>query len=76
MVCTRFDITAAVSIVSKYLHNRKKSIVIWWKIYFYLRGTTEHSLIYTKSGATVHKSFCDASFANLKSCNSFFGHVF
>ena len=77
MVCTRFDIAAAVSVVSKYLHQPKKiHCDIVRKIYLYLRGTTDYALTYRKNGSTTLKGFCDASFANLESYKSLSGHVF
>jgi hypothetical protein len=64
---TRFDISAAVSIVSKYLNKSKKIYCdMIRRIYSYLRGTKDLKLCYDKEGKVELFGYCDASFANLE----------
>jgi Reverse transcriptase (RNA-dependent DNA polymerase) len=75
MICTRLDISAAVSVVSKYLHNPKKiHCDMVRRIYRYLRGTVDYGLIFPKGQGTQLEGYCDSSFANLESYRSLSGH--
>jgi hypothetical protein len=77
MMGTRFDIAAAVSIVSKYCSNPKKlHCDLVRKIYWYLRGNLELQLEYSQTGSTILRGWCDSSYANLENYTSLCGYVF
>jgi hypothetical protein len=77
MMGTRFDIAAAVSIVSKYCSKPKKAhCEMVRRIYWYLRGNCDLRLVYSKNGTTVLKGYCDSSYANLENYASLCGYVF
>lgn len=73
---TRFDIAAAVSIVSRYLNSPKKiHCDMVRRIYYYLRGNPLKHLEY-KKGDMALIGFCDSSYANLENYASLSGYAF
>ena len=77
MLGTRFDIAAAVSVVSKYCEKPKRiHCEMVKKIYYYLRQTIDHQLIYKYNQKQLLMGYCDASHANLEKSKSLSGYVF
>ena len=73
---TRFDIAAATSIVSKFLHKPKKiHCDMVRRIYFYLRDTVDLNLTFKLGSNIYHTAYCDSSFANLENYRSLCGHL-
>ena len=73
---TRFDISAALSIVSRFNNNPKKTHCnMVRRIYQYLRGS-RRSLVYKKGLNFVLNGYCDASYANLEDYSSLAGYCF
>jgi hypothetical protein len=73
MVGTRFDIAAAVSMVSRYLDKPKKiHCDIVRKIFWYLRGSLQNRLLYSRSSMTL-QGYVDSSHANLEISGYAFG---
>ena len=73
---TRFDIAAAVSVVSRFLNSPKKiHCDMVRRIYYYLRGNTNRKLTFTKSSLKL-TGYCDASYSNLEDSSSLCGYAF
>ena len=74
--CTRFDITAAVSIVSRFGNKpKKKHCDMVRRIYYYLRSNP--SKLRFKKGAELKMvGYCDASLGNLEDYSSMAGFCF
>ena len=78
MRCTRPDIAAAVSVVSRYLDNPTKvHCGIVKRIYQYLRTNPSHGLHYQyrKDDALNITGFCDSSYANSIEMKSMAGYA-
>lgn len=76
MMGTRFDISAAVSVVSKYCERPKKiHCDMVRRIYWYLRGNNNRGIIYDK-GSVELIGYCDSSYANLENYASLSGYVY
>jgi hypothetical protein len=76
MVGTRFDIAAAVSIVSRYLDKPKKiHCDMVRRIFWYLRGSLQNRLFYSRSSVTL-QGYVDSSYANLENFASLSGYAF
>jgi hypothetical protein len=72
---TRFDIAAAVSIVSKYLANPTKiHCDLVRRIYWYLRSKPGKKLVFKKNDELA-LGYCDSSFANMENYESLGGYV-
>jgi hypothetical protein len=77
MTCTRFDIAVAVSVVSKYLDKPKQIHANMVKrIFWYLRGTQNHHLVYSMTKDSKITGWVDASYANDLNCKSRSGYAF
>jgi hypothetical protein len=78
-IMTRFDISAAVSVVSKFLEKPKKlHCEMVRQIYWYLRGSLDFKLIYNKrhnESKIQLAAYCDSSFANLENYESLSGYI-
>jgi hypothetical protein len=73
---TRFDIAAAVSIVSRFMNDPKKiHCDMVRRIYHYLRGNRK-SLKFKLGGEIILKGGCDASWANAEDYSSIAGYYF
>jgi hypothetical protein len=73
---TRFDITAAVSIVSRFANKPKKiHCDMVRKIYHYLRANPKR-LKFTKGGDIKLVGYCDSSLGNLEDYSSLAGYCF
>ena len=74
---TRFDIAAAVSVVSRFLNSPKKIHCDMVKrIFYYLRGNPTQ-LEYKKTKSTNQLlAFCDSSYANLENYSSLCGFAY
>jgi hypothetical protein len=73
---TRFDITAAVSIVSRFAQNPKKiHCEMVQRIYHFLR-TNPKKLKFKKRGNIKLVGYCDASLGNLENYSSLAGFCF
>ncbi|KAH9770424.1 hypothetical protein KPL71_012371 [Citrus sinensis] len=78
MVCTRPDISQAVSMVSKYMHNPGKNhwLAVKW-ILRYLYGTVDVGLLFKKDCGQQCVGYCDSDFAgDLDKRRSTTGYVF
>ncbi|KAH9688421.1 hypothetical protein KPL70_015118 [Citrus sinensis] len=78
MVCTRPDISQAVSMVSRYMHNPGKShrLTVKW-ILRYLYGTVDVGLLFKKDCGQQCVGYCDSDFAgDLDKRRSTTGYVF
>jgi hypothetical protein len=76
MTGTRFDIAAAVSIVSRYLDSPKKiHCDMVRRIFWYLRGSIENRLLYHGKGMKL-QGYVDSSYANLENFASLSGYGF
>ena len=64
MVCTRPDISQAVSMVSRYMHNPGKNqwLAVKW-ILRYLYGTVDVGLLFKKDCGQQCVGYCDSDFA-------------
>ncbi|KAH9725397.1 hypothetical protein KPL70_007865 [Citrus sinensis] len=64
MVCTRLDISQAVSMVSRYMHNPGKNqwLAVKW-ILRYLYGTIDVGLLFKKDCGQQCVGYCDSDFA-------------
>jgi hypothetical protein len=73
---TRFDITAALSIVSRFSNNHKKiHCEMVSRIYQYLRGN-RRTLFFPYGMKLEMSGYCDASWANLEDYSSLAGYCF
>ena len=73
---TRIDISAAVTVVSKFLSNPKKiHCLMVQRIYWYLRATPNLGLNFEKKKKTGIECYCDSSYANLDDFKSLCGHL-
>ena len=73
---TRFDISAALSIVSRFCNNPKKlHCDMVRRIYHYLRGSRGH-LFFPYNMKLEMKGFCDSSHGNLEDYTSLAGYCF
>ncbi|KAH9726184.1 hypothetical protein KPL70_008163 [Citrus sinensis] len=78
MVCTRPDISQAVSMVSRYMHNPGKNqwLAVKW-ILRYLYGTIDVGLLFKKDCGQQCVGYCDSDFAgDLDKRRSTTGYVF
>ncbi|KAH9761191.1 hypothetical protein KPL70_000407 [Citrus sinensis] len=78
MVCTRPDISQAVSMVSRYMHDPGKShwLTVKW-ILRYLYGTVDVGLLFKKDCGQQCVGYCDSDFAgDLDKRRSTTGYVF
>ncbi|KAH9665312.1 hypothetical protein KPL70_020298 [Citrus sinensis] len=78
MVCTRPDISQAVSMVSRYMHNPGKNqwLAVKW-ILRYLYGTVDVGLLFKKDCGQQCVGYCDSDFAgDLDKRRSTTGYVF
>ncbi|KAH9679276.1 hypothetical protein KPL71_026064 [Citrus sinensis] len=78
MVCTRLDISQAVSMVSRYMHNPGKNqwLAVKW-ILRYLYGTVDVGLLFKKDCGQQCVGYCDSDFAgDLDKRRSTTGYVF
>ncbi|KAH9733971.1 hypothetical protein KPL71_017220 [Citrus sinensis] len=78
MVCTRPDISQAVSMVSRYMHNPGKNqwLTVKW-ILRYLYGTVDVGLLFKKDCGQQCVGYCDSDFArDLDKRRSTTGYVF
>ncbi|KAH9721062.1 Integrase catalytic domain-containing protein [Citrus sinensis] len=78
MVCTRPDISQAVSMVSRYMHNSGKNqwLAVKW-ILRYLYGTVDVGLLFKKDCGQQCVGYCDSDFAgDLDKRRSTTGYVF
>ncbi|KAH9684587.1 hypothetical protein KPL70_013604 [Citrus sinensis] len=78
MVCTRPDISQAVSMVSRYMHNPGKNqwLAVKW-ILRYLYGTVGAGLLFKKDCGQQCVGYCDSDFAgDLDKRRSTTGYVF
>ncbi|KAH9688953.1 hypothetical protein KPL70_015278 [Citrus sinensis] len=78
MVCTRLDISQAVSMVSRYMHNRGKNqwLAVKW-ILRYLYGIVDVGLLFKKDCGQQCVGYCDSDFAgDLDKRRSTTGYVF
>ncbi|KAH9726277.1 Integrase catalytic domain-containing protein [Citrus sinensis] len=78
MVCTRPDISQAVSMVSRYMHNPGKNqwLEVKW-ILRYLYGTVDVGLLFKKDCGQQCVGYCDSDFAgDLDKRRSTTGYVF
>jgi hypothetical protein len=76
MTGTRFDIAAAVSVVSRFLDSPKKiHCDMVRRIFWYLRGTINNHLHYHGNDMTL-TGYVDSSFANLENFASVSGYGF
>jgi hypothetical protein len=74
-IFTRIDISAAVSIVSKYLANPKKiHCDMVRRIYWYLRFKPSKGIVFKKGNQQL-KCYCDSSFGNLENYGSLGGYI-
>lgn len=74
--CTRFDITAAVSIVSRFGNNPKKiHCDMVRRIYYFLRSNPS-KLSFKKGAELKMVGYCDASLGNLENYSSLAGFCF
>ena len=64
MVCMRPDISQAVSMVSRYMHNLGKNhwLAVKW-IFRYLYGTIDVGLLFKKDCSQQCVGYCDSNFA-------------
>ncbi|KAH9724129.1 Integrase catalytic domain-containing protein [Citrus sinensis] len=78
MVCTRPDISQAVSMVSKYMHNPGKNQWLAVKLILrYLYGTVDVGLLFKKDCGQQCVGYCDSDFAgDLNKRRSTTGYVF
>ncbi|KAH9793687.1 hypothetical protein KPL71_004622 [Citrus sinensis] len=78
MVCTRSDISQAMSMVSRYMHNPGKNqwLAVKW-ILRYLYGTIDIGLLFKKDCGQQCVGYCDSDFAgDLNKRRSTTGYVF
>ncbi|KAH9705989.1 hypothetical protein KPL70_012076 [Citrus sinensis] len=78
MVCTRPDISQAVSMVSRYMHNPGKNhwLAVKW-ILQYLYGTIDVGLLFKKDCGQQCVGYCDSDFTgDLDKRRSTMGYVF
>ncbi|KAH9793888.1 hypothetical protein KPL71_004697 [Citrus sinensis] len=78
MVCTRPDISQAVSMVSRYMHDPGKShwLAVKW-ILRYLYGTVDVGLLFKKDCGQQCVGYCDSDFAgDLDKRRSTTGYIF
>ncbi|KAH9662850.1 hypothetical protein KPL70_019489 [Citrus sinensis] len=78
MVCTRPDISQAMSMVSRYMHNLGKNqwLAVKW-ILRYLYGTVDVGLLFKKDCGQQCVGYCDSDFAgDLDKRRSTTGYVF
>ena len=74
---TRFDIATAVSVVSRFLAKPKKiHCDMVRKIFYYLRGSMNLELVYSRNNLLELYGYCDASYANAEGYKSMSGYVF
>lgn len=74
---TRFDIAAAVSIVSRFLDKPKKiHCNMVRRIFWYLRGSIDNKLLYERNSEMSLSGYVDSSYANLENYASLSGYAF